>query len=325
MATWSEFYPAQAVDPHACFLCGSTGDGLTQEHVVPKWAQSRFDLWNKTISLLNHTRITYRQLTVPCCTHCNNQRLGPLEEKISRAVSAGPDAVRALPEGVVFLWLTKIMYGLLHRELFLAFDRKDPSAGAIVSPELLKEFELLHRLLQGTSSKVELANVRPSLLVVETQVPVSPLAQWDLRDNPATGFIAVRMGSTAIVACLTDAGSQTEAMEACAATLPVPLHPVQYLELAAESCYASILFDRTPKYFSVGGEENVVTFQLPPGGLSAKPVFRPWEAQDYAAVLSGFTRIDVQHLISEVGVTTWLRDENGPRRMRLEEHPWPPA
>lgn len=56
-------------DPrHRCFLCGTDLmlAGNTDEHVIPKWAQRRYDLWNQTVTLLNGTGLKYSQLTVPC-------------------------------------------------------------------------------------------------------------------------------------------------------------------------------------------------------------------------------------------------------------------
>jgi hypothetical protein len=42
---------------------------------------------------------------------------------MAEATLADPLAVRALGQTVLFNWLGKIFYGLMHRELFLAFDR----------------------------------------------------------------------------------------------------------------------------------------------------------------------------------------------------------
>src|SRR5262245_49103738 len=65
-----------------CFLCASPIiDGLyTLEHVVPAWAQRRYNLWDQRLTLLNGTDIPYRHVTIPCCDDCNGYRLKPMED-----------------------------------------------------------------------------------------------------------------------------------------------------------------------------------------------------------------------------------------------------
>src|SRR5687768_8784160 len=64
-----------------CFLCAKklTSRNRSDEHVFPKWMQTRFDLTNQEIILLNGTVIPYRQLTIPCCRRCNNTYLARIE------------------------------------------------------------------------------------------------------------------------------------------------------------------------------------------------------------------------------------------------------
>src|SRR5262249_3025796 len=93
-----------------CFICACVLDDTnrTAEHVVPRWLQERFSLWNKRLFLLNGTSIPYRQLTIPCCFECNNQRLCPLENRISNAIATGYEAIRQLPPLDLFRWFAKI-------------------------------------------------------------------------------------------------------------------------------------------------------------------------------------------------------------------------
>jgi hypothetical protein len=52
-----------------CFLCGRRlgTKNRADEHVIPKWVQKGFRLWNARLHLLNQTTIPYRQLTIPFC------------------------------------------------------------------------------------------------------------------------------------------------------------------------------------------------------------------------------------------------------------------
>ncbi|MGC2743214.1 MAG: hypothetical protein WA672_08500 [Candidatus Angelobacter sp.] len=85
----------------------------TDEHVIPKWVQQRYDLWNQRLTLLNKTEISYRQLTIPCCVTCNGTHLNKIETAMQQACDAGAQAVRDLLSQTVFIWMGKILYGLL--------------------------------------------------------------------------------------------------------------------------------------------------------------------------------------------------------------------
>src|SRR5262245_21851225 len=123
-----------------CFLCGCRlgRKNRANEHVIPKWVQKKYKLANQQLHLLNGTTIPYRQLTIPCCFTCNNKHLEPLEKRMSRAVAAGASAVRTLDHHDLFLWLGKMFYGLLYRELFLPWDRAGKTRGKITNKQLLK-------------------------------------------------------------------------------------------------------------------------------------------------------------------------------------------
>src|SRR5713226_5139659 len=88
-----------------CFLCGRrlSPKNRSDEHVFPKWLQSRFSLWNQTLTLLNGTHIPYRSLTIPCCIECNTLHLSLIEDGISTATLRGHRAVAALDPLTLFL------------------------------------------------------------------------------------------------------------------------------------------------------------------------------------------------------------------------------
>jgi hypothetical protein len=137
-----------------CFLCGRrlTPTNRTDEHVFPKWVQSRFSLWNQKLTLLNGTQIPYRSLTIPCCRTCNGKHLSVIENTVKTATLKGHRAVSELDPLTLFLWLGKIFYGLLYKELFLVKDkksgRKTPIADKRLSEGVLSTSPVLAR---GTS------------------------------------------------------------------------------------------------------------------------------------------------------------------------------
>ena len=93
----------------AWFLCGARlpVKRRTEEDVIPKWLQKRFGLMNQELALPNGTTITYRQLRIPCCAQCNNAHLSKIERAVRLAFDQGPEAVAALDESILFLWLAR--------------------------------------------------------------------------------------------------------------------------------------------------------------------------------------------------------------------------
>lgn len=286
-------------DSEVCFLCGRSLENLktTDEHVIPRWAQNRFELWNQELTLLNHSKIPYRYLTVPCCEECNSRQLQPIETSMASAVSQGADAVRKLGNKVLFLWLGKIFYGLLYRELMLSSDRKTPSAPPIVPVEIIREYEKHLFFLQEARGKIESVGFSSpgSIFVFQTQTHTNEAFQWDFCDNLETYFIAIRMGKVGIIGVLADGGAQQLAADFYDELKDFPLHPIQFRELCAVFSYRSTKATRTPKYVTISDNPHKVV-QIPLGGYSAKPLFDDWNTDEFAKYLAYYTGQPLEYL-----------------------------
>jgi hypothetical protein len=313
-----------------CFLCGRrlTERNRRDEHVFPKWLQRRYRLWDEKLILLNRTTIPYRKLTTPCCADCNSKYLEPIEKTMSGAVRAGPRAVRALDPYYVFIWLGKIFYGVLYRELFLPWDRAQKQKGSIVPKWLLKEeYSMHHLFLQSVRVPMRFANFLPaSILILETEEPKGdPTTAWDFNDNPATMFIGCRMGKVGLICVLQDGGAQEQLFfPHLKATLPAKLHPVQFREVMAKIRYQGMLFNRIPKYIiTEDSEGNFTAIQQPLQGYNRKPLFDPWDQAKYAEILSAVMRRSIEDIFRPPDlVRTWLTAPNGrPVEMPLKRYP----
>jgi hypothetical protein len=235
---------------------------------------------------------------------------------MAEATLQGPAAVLGLGEKALFTWLGKIFYGLIHRELFLAFDRRDPAAGSIATPELIENYSLHHLFLQNIRVPMEFAGGFPaSLFVYETLEPPDRRLRWDFRDNLPNLFISVRVGRTGLIGVLQDGGVQTGMKHLLEDFFQFPLHPVQHAELAAQVCYKSLLTAHVPKYVVMdnGLQDPVIVLQAPVGGLSGQVAFRDWNWRQYAVLLSHFVQAPVESLFDEATgrVMSWLRTADG--------------
>ncbi|WP_405368084.1 hypothetical protein [Nonlabens sp. Asnod2-A12] len=102
-------------DKDKCFICGKKSQ--TREHTVPKWLQTKFNLWDEKIEIPNLTHTTYKKLVVPCCKKCNNEVYSKLEIKIS---------TKNCTEKDIWMWANKIHAALRYKDYFYEFDRKNP-------------------------------------------------------------------------------------------------------------------------------------------------------------------------------------------------------
>jgi hypothetical protein len=296
-----------------CFLCGCRlgRKNRADEHVIPKWIQRKYKLANQQLYLLNGTTIPYRQLTIPCCFTCNNKHLQPLEKRMSLAVAKGVAAVRAFDRHELFLWLGKMFYGLLYRELFLPWDRAGNTNAKITSKTLLKLYEMHHLFLQSIRVPMRFIDFCPaSILIVSTQEPDDIRLCWDFRDELKTICIACRMGTVGIVGVLQD-GEAQRSLFPLMKLQRRKLHPIQFTEVFAQVSYKAMLFNRTPKYIIAEGDPKTV-IQMPLGGLSGKPLYNDWNPYHYAKILCQITGIPMKHLFhSPDQVMTWLRNPDG--------------
>jgi hypothetical protein len=301
-----------------CFLCGLelNDTNRSDEHVIPRWVQSRFNLWNQELVLLNGTSIPYRQLTIPCCKERNSSKLAPIENSVAQATEIGADEVRKMDRNVLFLWLGKLFYGLLYKEIFVPMDRRNPSKGPILSQEILSAFASHHFFLQGARIPIQFENFFPaSIFIYDLKVPQEPTKRFDFYDNLMSLSISVRLGSVGIIASLQDGETLLEDFEELAELTEevhqIEMHPLQFVELATSGFYRAGLLNRLPKYITVDEWERFKTIQMPMQGFTTKPLYDEWDHSQYAKLLSRNTGISLDIIFRPPDeVWSWLRNEN---------------
>ncbi len=275
-------------DTH-CFLCGQLlNDTRSREHVFPKWLLSRFSLWDQTVSLLNHTQIPYRYLTIPCCATCNNEHLSQMEQAVELSFREGPRHFRQLGKLLMYQWTGKIFYGLLHRELSLDLDRASSELGSITTPELMEDYRTLHGFLQSRRVPIKFENFFPgSIFVFEVEM-IPNAGDFDYSDNPIAMTFCIRMGNIGVITCLKDDELILKGLTELYQKLQgVRLHPMQFDELCAVVFYKAYSMARPGKYVSITppGEQSTV-LKVP--GLSLVPFFEDWDNVVYASFLEQF-------------------------------------
>lgn len=324
---------AEALQQHrfnegVCFLCGTELHGHSHnEDVFPKWLQRRFNTANKKLTLLNGSTIPYRLLKVPCCKRCNNEDLSRVENKVKRAVDLGISGVRKLDRLTLFLWVAKLFFGILYKELQLPLDRAKGDGERIV--EHLQGFELLHYFIQAlrvpmTFHSADSVPFPGTLFLFKIQKLENRDMQFDFRDDVLHRTVFIRMGDIGILVAF-DAGAQAiGARDAYRRPMRCNLHPIQFEELGAHLFYDAQRFNRSPAVITASGGPNSRAFVMvgPIGGLRDTPVFNASDPAEYAKMLSFFTGVDYKILHpSPKQIMTFLYNEKGRfRRLPLKHY-----
>jgi hypothetical protein len=285
----------QALDSNRCFLCGVelTKGNRADEHVFPKWILKEFDLYEKELNLLNETGIRYRQLTIPCCANCNTVWLSNLESEIAAAFREGAAAVASVPPERLGLWMSKIYYGILFKELSLPFERSAPESETIMDSEAMRSLASLHHLLQAARGAVEIQVGTPpaSVFVFDTQDPPEKELRFDYKDLMVVPFLGLRLGRVGIVASLIDWNSLTKLeIPGITRAKRFSLQPIQFNEIAAICAHWRMRFNRSATYVTVNRvDQPAQVVPLPVGGMSALPVYDDFDPELFANLFSRFT------------------------------------
>jgi hypothetical protein len=289
---------------------------MSVEHVFPKWLQEKFDLWDKKISLLNNTLISYRQLLVPCCPQCNSKYLSKIERDVNFVCENGVKSVEDFKLSL-FLWLSKIWYGMLYKELFLPYDRSIPEFGTIIDSKIINQYCDHLEFMQAARNEIRLKDFDPfSIFAFECQTVDDPSQNYDYIDEGITMISAMRMGKVAIIIVFQDGGALRSFSNILYEEAPYPLHPNQFREIVAKIVYKESIRDRTPKRLAIVGPDDIPEYhQLPLLGFSLKPYYCDWDIAVYAKYLSFYTGMDIEDIYKPPNrIVSWLTDnQNQPR------------
>lgn len=300
-----------------CFVCGCALDksNRTREHVLPQWLQQQFNLAHDHLVLLNGTPIPYRQITVPCCRHCNGTHLSQLERSISMAVGGGYPAVREVPESLLYQWLAKIYVGLLYKELLLPADRVDPEKGSIVRPEELRDVRVLWFWLRQSLVRQPQRKSPGSIWTFRCLVPPQGHSKpFDLHDFHRPSTFGIRMGEVGLIVDFLDCGLLKQRMAQIELDLKrLRLSPEQFIEVFARFSYKASTFGLHTSVSVVRAEdgEQVVKFS-PESTVPGDDHFWPWDESRYAELLAFHTGLQLQDVLLPNGkARSWLYDEAG--------------
>jgi hypothetical protein len=302
--SFSLFNPFETLyfNSQTCFL---TGEDLQSDQeevcIFPDWILDRFSLRNKKLKMMDQvTGIRYEDLKLPCSVFVKDA-LNILDEEIKEAFIEGYDAVKRIAEERMFLWMGKLVYGVLYHDLNLEIKRsyKNPKLKEFKLSPLLKErFAKFHLMLQSLVVPMEFKGLKPwSIEVVKLKYSHDT---FNYKDEPTNLNFSLGMNGFGIIACLQDNGAignkQHDILQKISDKI---LHPIQFEELCARFLYSNYLFKQRPQHIIEVKEEKVVIESLPIIETPAEPAFGSWDEKMFAGVLAdywepwGFTKNEI--------------------------------
>lgn len=199
-------------DTDKCFVCGcdlinsaiDCDNKKTEEHIIPKWVQRKYNLWTKLMQLSNGTKIQYQHLKVQCCHRCNENMKEFFEDTIYNSSLDGFECVKKLDDNILFLWATKISYSLAYKELFLPKDRAKPKEAMICSAYDMDERIMERVFLEAVVLEKDIAPKLGSVFTFELiDAKENDFFVSDLHNKR---FFYIQLGKTGIAVCTFDAG-----------------------------------------------------------------------------------------------------------------------
>jgi hypothetical protein len=237
--------------------------------------------------MLDERLATYGQLTVPASVDVANQFVN-LEDQIQSAFEGGYAKVKDLDQLVLFQWIAKIVYGVIHCEIRSGIQQQAFTGENLnFSQVLAHKFKNLHAMMQSVIRPVEFDGALPFKIMV---YPVNnPLQHFGYRDEINTLMFSMRLSDFGIIACLQDNGANSLYHEDIQKLVEGHvLHPVQFEELCGLFFYSAYLFNRLPEYTYLHTPGITYIEAMPLSQMSLKPLFDAWQAKTYGQVLENF-------------------------------------
>jgi hypothetical protein len=284
------YNPFQKFDfsPQICFLTGHNLQSEEEEQifVFPEWIMDRYSLRDKTFKMLEGGNVKYNDMKIPCLKSVSEQAIKALDKEIEEAFTAGYEAVKKVPEERLFLWMAKLLYGVLYHDISIE-QRKATANGKEFGLSLFLQERIgkLHSILQSLVCPMEFKGTKFwSIEVFKIKISKDV---FNYKDETTNLNFSLGMNDFGIVACLQDNGAvginQQELTDKFSSKT---LHPIQFEEFCARFIYANYLLNSYAEYSLQSDEEKVIIESAPLTSKPNKSLFDRWDEDMFAQVLA---------------------------------------
>lgn len=266
-----------------CFFTGVEVSEEERISVFPQWILDRYNLREQWMGMLNWNRVKFGEIFIPCSFDAAIKVMN-LEDTIRKAFEKGYEGVKELDEDQLFLWMGRIMLGILYHDILYSIElgrkRNKPYH---LSPLLTRKFSDLHYMIQSLVMPVKWT-AKPFSIVVKKVNYSQDI--FNFRDETKNLNFSLGMNGFGIVACLQDMGDNMiynhQLLEKMGDS---PLHAIQFEELCARFIYSNFLLHEHPGW-ELTEENNEVVMN--PKAEPGNPVFSDWDDKTFAQVLPDY-------------------------------------
>lgn len=275
-------------EDQVCFL---TGEDLPENHsttlVFPDWVLDQFDMRSKRLNMMDTSNpISYADLKLPCSEEVSTH-FDQLDGRIRDAFSKGIHGVKELDEQQLFLWMGKIVYGILYFDLKHEQLKQRKLHGELnLSIHLKDRFAKFHLMLQSLVSPINFEKQKPWSIAI---VPLKYSKEvFNYRDDTVNLIFSLGMNGFGIIACLQDNGINLAEHQSIISQIgETVLHPIQFEELVGRFMYSNYLLRYKPTFSITESNESLTIESHPIVANENRPLFGVWEDKMFGQVLAG--------------------------------------
>ena len=277
------------LDNKTCFLTGKNlNDTDVPLGIFPNWVLDQYAYRGKKFVLMdNITSVAYEDLKLPCSAEVK-VAFEKIDQDVHRVLENGYQAVVDYDEHKLFLWMAKIVYGILYNDILHEQKRlKNADKEFKLSASLKERFSLLHLMMQSIVTPMTFTGAKPwSITIVKLKYSKNI---FHFRDSTANLLFTLGMNGFGIIACLQDNGIIKEEQQDILKKIgDSTLHPIQFEELCARFLYTRFLLQYKPEYKLDIGDKKVVIEGKPIIVNKEKQLLAPWNDAMFAKVLTDY-------------------------------------
>lgn len=272
-----------------CFLSGVDLEEIDDKITVfPDWLLDKYNYRERKFTLMDTVNATtYGELKLPCSKKVKFA-FEKLDEEVKLAFEGGYEEIKSLDEQKLFLWIGRIIYGVLYYEMEqekMRMERRDREFG--MSPILRKRYGMFHLMLQSLISPIYFQGKKPwSISIVQLKYSQEV---FNHRDDAINLLFSLGVNGFGIIACLQDNGEITAENKNILDKIEGKvLHPIQFEELCARFLYLDYLKQAEADFDLKLTENQLIIEALPLKAPFNKSTFAPWDNNMFEQVLEDY-------------------------------------
>ena len=230
---------------------------------------------------------TYADLQLPCTPRVK-KAFEELEEKVQAAYQKGFEGMAELDEQIIFLWTSRMVYGMLYYEMQYESNRKLRLREHFnLSATLRERFGNFHLMMQSMVEPISFVGQKPWSIAL---FPLKYSADiFSYRDDTINLLFQFGVNGFGLIACLQDNGIIKEKHQDLLDKMKGHvLHPLQFEELYARFHYSDYILQYKAEFKIENTDQGITIEAIPITDKENRPIFGLWDNEIFAQLLTNY-------------------------------------